>query len=145
MACFLCDVPVFADVNLIDRDWVAMGFRFELSRLLTGVGLAAIPVAIFGSDWPVGTIAGCMAGVGLLVLSLTFQRKHIRPACVVLTCQAIGMFLGLLFGPFTGGIGTPFKVIFFNELVFGASIGGLWGFLANAVERRNARSERKAN
>jgi len=145
LACFLCDVPVFADVNLIDRDWVAMGFRFELSRLLTGVGLAAIPVAIFGSDWPVGTIAGCMAGVGLLVLSLTFQRKHIRPACVVLTCQAIGMFLGLLFGPFTGGIGTPFEVIFFNELVFGASIGGLWGFLANAVERRNARSERKAN
>lgn len=141
MACFLCDVPVFADVNLIDRDWVAMGFRFELSRLLTGVGLAAIPVAIFGSDWPVGT----MAGVGLLVLSLTFQRKHIRPACVVLTCQAIGMFLGLLFGPFTGGIGTPFEVIFFNELVFGASIGGLWGFFANAVERRNARSERKAN
>ena len=31
-----------------------MGFRFELSRLLTGVGLAAIPVAIFGSD------SGCM-------------------------------------------------------------------------------------
>ena len=145
MACFLCDVPVFADVNLIDRDWVAMGFRFELSRLLTGVGLAAIPVAIFGSDWPVGTIAGCMAGVGLLVLSLTFQRKHIRPACVVLTCQAIGMFLGLLLAPCTANTSTPFEATFFTGLVFGASIGGLWGFLANAVERRNARSERKAN
>ena len=121
-----------------------MGFRFELSRLLIGVGLAAIPVAIFGSDWPVGTIAGCVAGVGLLVLSLTFQRKHIRPARVVLTCQAIVMFLGLLFGPIVSSSSTPYGVSVFYDLVFGASIGGLWGFLANAVERRNAR-EQKAN
>ena len=144
LACFSSNIPVFADVNLFDRDWVAMGFRFELSRLLTGVGLAAIPVAIFGSDWPVGTIAGCVAGVGLLVLSLTFKRKHIRPASVVLTCQAIGMFLSLLFGPIVSSSSTPYGASVFYDLFFGASIGGLWGFLANAVERRNAR-ERKAN
>ena len=141
---FLCDAPIFADVNLFDRDWVAMGFRFELSRLLTGVGLAAIPVAIFGSDWPVGTVSGCVAGAGLLVLSLTFQRKHIRPASVVLTCQAIGMFLSLLFGPIVSSSSTPYGASVFYDLFFGASIGGLWGFLANAIERRNAR-ERKAN
>ena len=115
---FLCDAPIFADVNLFDRDRVAMGFRFELSRLLTGVGLAAIPVAIFGGDWPVGTIAGCVAGAGLLVLSLTFQRKHIRPASVVLTCQAIGMFLSLLFGPIVSSSSTPYGAsVFYLSLI----------------------------
>ena len=55
------------------------------------------------------------------------------------------MFLSLLLAPFTASTSTPSEVTFFTGLIFGASIGGLWGFLANAVERRNARSERKAN
>ena len=94
--------------------------------------------------WPQGTIVGCVAGVALIVLSLTSQRKDIRPVCVVLVYQAICMFLSLLFCPlFFGDIfNTPYEVVFFNALYFGAAVGGLWGFFANAVERRDARYER---
>ena len=144
MACFLCNVLVVADIVLLDRDWVPAGFRFELSRLMTGVGLAAIPVAVFGSDWPVGAVSGCVAGIGLLVLSLTVHRKHIRPVFVVLTCQALGMFLSLIFWPMIGGFSTHGEVGFFSALFFGASIGGLWGFFVNASERRDARARIEA-
>lgn len=121
-----------------------MVFRVELIRVFIGVGLAAIPLAVFGNDWPQGTIAGCVAAVALIVLSLTSQRKDIRPVCVVLVYQVICMFLSLLFCPLFFGdiINTPYEVIFFNALYFGAAVGGLWGFFANAVERRDARYER---
>ena len=121
---------------------VPLVFRVELIRVFIGVGLAAIPLAVFGNDWPQGTIAGCVAAVALIVLSLTSQRKDIRPVCVVLVCQVTCMFLSLIFQPLFGDINTPYEVTFFNALYFGAAVGGLWGFFANAVERRDARYER---
>ena len=122
---------------------VPLVFRVELIRVFIGVGLAAIPLAVFGNDWPQGTIAGCVAAVALIVLSLTSQRKDIRPVCVVLVYQVACMFLSSLFcALFFGAISTPFEVTFFNSLYFGAAVGGLWGFFANAVERQDARCER---
>ena len=121
---------------------VPLVFRVELIRVFIGVGLAAIPLAVFGNDWPQGTIAGCVAAVALIVLSLTSQRKDIRPVCVVLVCQVTCMFLSLIFHPLFGEINMPYEVTFFNSLYFGAAVGGLWGFFANAVERRDARYER---
>jgi hypothetical protein len=92
---------------------------------------------MFSDYWPIGTVAGCIAGVSLLWLSLIFDRKDIRPAVNVLICQTAGMAIVSLFGNALTQADSNGPAIL-GFMFPGAAIGAIFGFIWNLKIRKKA-------
>ena len=118
-----------------------MDFRFGLKRLLVGVGLAAVPVVAFSGCWPIGTAAGCLAGICLLWLSLVFQRKHVVQTARMLVYQTVGILIVTMICNALTPAGIDYGVSVYVFAIVGASMGAILALATGSRRKRSYKSD----